>query len=105
MTPRPSVVNEHALDRFIERWCRPDEREPEHRAAHARMLRELIRRAVPGEHMPDERQQIWTVTVSRRRDHQQDDVTIKLVVDMNGAVRTVLPEGAERPPSRRIRHG
>lgn len=55
--------------------------------------------------MPDERQQIWTVTVSRRRDHQQEDVTIKLVVDMNGAIRTVLPEGAERPPSRRIRHG
>lgn len=90
MPKPPSVITEHAIDRYIERhrkgWARPDARRELIREASTASLHEVPTGADP----------IWITSSGRL-----------LVVSIDGTVRTVLPMGSRatnrRPRRRRAR--
>lgn len=82
----PTVVTDHAIDRYIERW-RPDYP----RLMAAQELRQQLARAVFVEH-PAGEDAIWRTSRG-----------CLLVVRADGVVATVLPMNATKPTSRSVR--
>ncbi len=84
----PTSFTEHALDRYIERWC------PGTKRHEARQVLRFIAvvAAVHVEDLPDEGQEIWRGPGAFRE---------VLMVVRDGEVTTVLPKGAKRPETRR----
>ena len=99
---RPTTLSDHAVDRYLERWCNIFRcLSSKVLEIHRRHLLSLLPSAIFVEDVPDERQSIWSVDLDWGYLDLDTRPTALLVVDYEGKVRTVLPPYAQRPAGRR----
>ena len=95
---RPVSFSDHAIRRYVERWCTPRKTvDRQYALSHLTAMLLLVQHV---EDLPDENQSIWSLCLSDVSDPHDTRPDALLVVDDVGVVRTVLPPHAKRPPGR-----
>ena len=100
LTPSPTKISDHAIQRFRERWLlghknyQPDQWRGDYLSS---FLHINVARAIRVENIPNEKQSIWRWIGT----HLGDIVEVLFVVNADGYVTTFLPPGARKPANRK----